>query len=275
MEQSTLDELRTRARASGLRGYSNLRKKQLIELLKKQKASPPAKAVSAVANKPLAAPTAPKKVGKSKSAPPVGAPAPPVTCPPAASAAESVAPMIDVEQHIERAKFETGPRGATRAMLPSLSSNLQEDIDKLPDPTEPVLYLLPQKPGVVHTYWSLQSGATATPLRLRLCYSTGDAIEVLEEVDIRSEHGHWYFYIPTSTDAESFFAQLGHYDDDGHFVSAVRRGVARIPSLYASTRTDRRWWISEQEFRALYQRAGGMTRGERLLWPGSFSSPSK
>lgn len=267
MEQKTLKELRAIARAAGLRGYSDLHKKELIELLKKRQAR---LATSATERR-----AAPKKAAKSKSTrrktSPRASPAPP-------SAAREPSPehLATIEERIESAKFETTPPGAAFAPAPPLSSRLDENIEALPAPSEPLLCLLPQKPGVVHAYWVLQPGTPIKPLRLRLCRIGRDAIELLEETEIPGERGHWYFHVPESAEAGNFFAQLGYYDAAGKFIGAIRRGIARIPSLYASERTDRRWWVSDEEFHAMYLRAGGALRNARLLWPGySSSSPSK
>ncbi len=267
MQQKTLDQLRAMARSAGLRGYSGLRKNQLIELLNKHKARPSATVVKRA--------SAPKKSAKSKTIPKV-----PVqqSDTPATGAAAlfsfSFADVANVEERIENAKFETGQRGNVYGV--AIASDLHEDIDRLPAANESVLCLLPQKPGVVHAYWVLQHGAPTKQLRLRLCRVANDAIELLDETSIPSERGHWYFHIPEAAEPGSFFAQLGSYDATGKFVSAIRRSIARIPSLYASQRIDRSWWISDKEFSAMYARAGGALRGARLFWPGAgSSSPEK
>jgi hypothetical protein len=79
--------------------------------------------------------------------------------------------------------------------------------------------------------------------------------------------------VDESADMGEVYLQLGYYEPDGRFVTATRRGIARIPSLYASSHTDRLWWVSEEQFRAMYRRAGGHVRGPRLGWAASISSP--
>lgn len=264
LAQKTLDELRALARSAGLRGYSGLRKNQLIELLKKQEARPSAD--SGTSQPPAAKP--------AKSTPATLAGKPTATESPAMRASSTGNPSA-TEQRIESAKFEMGPPGAAYPTVAPAVSALHENIDQLPLLGEPTLCLLPQKPGVVHAYWTLPSGAVPKSLRLRLCRAIDDAIEMVKEIDVSAEHGHWYFQIPASMEPGSFFVQLGSYDGTGNFVTAIRRGVARIPSLYASTATDRRWWISDTEFRTLYTRTGGLVSGARLFWPGSSSSREK
>ena len=268
MEQKTLKELRAVARAAGLRGYSDLNKKELIELLKKRQAR---LATSATERR-----GAVKKAAKSNSTRRKTSPQRAVTARPTTAPEFSAERAATIEERIESAKFEMAPPGAAFPPAPRVASSLPENIESLPAPSEPLLCLLPQKPGVVHAYWVLQPGAEIKPLRLRLCRIGRDAIELLEETEIPGERGHWYFHVPQSDEAGNFFAQLGYYDAAGIFVSAIRRGIAHIPSLYASERTDRRWWVSDEEFRAMYLRAGGAMRDARLLWPGySSSSPSK
>jgi hypothetical protein len=262
LSTKTLDELRALARTAGLRGYSALRKNQLIEVLAKHKARPSAASTARTA--------AAKKTGKSKSARAKATAAPragAVTPRPAVAA-----PALSAEERIESAKFEMTPPGMEFAQ-PRLSS-LHENIDELPTASEPMLCLLPQKPGVVHAYWVLPSGASTANLKLRLCAFGETAIEILEEIELPSERGHWYFHIPDEAHPGTLLAHLGYYDAAGEFVTAIRRGIARIPSLYASARTDRAWWISDTDFRAMYLRAGGVLRGRRLAWgEAAASSP--
>ncbi len=268
MEQKTLKELRAIARAARLRGYSDLHKKELIELLKKRQAR---LATGAIEHR-----ATPKKAAKSKSTRRKISPQRAVTAPPPAARELFPERIATIEERIESAKFETVPPGAAFAPASPLSSSLDENIEALPAPSEPLLCLLPQKPGVVHAYWVLEPGAPIRQLRLRLCRIGHDAIELLEETEIAGERGHWYFHVPELAEPGNFFAQLGYYDAAGKFIGAIRRGIARIPSLYASERTDRRWWVSDEEFHAMYLRAGGAMRDARLLWPGySSSSPSK
>lgn len=255
----TLEELRALARAAGLRGYSDLRKKQLIELLGKPKARS-----SAAARK---SPARPKKAAKSKPSR-AAKPRAPVPSPSVASAATTR--TLSAEERIESAKFEMTLPG-TRFAQPQLSS-LHEDIDHLPSSSEPMLCLLPQKPGVVHAYWVLQPGASTKNLKLRLCAVGDTAIEILDEIKLPSERGHWYFQVSEQSEPGNFLAHLGYYDASGKFITAIHRGIARIPTLYASGHTDRRWWISEEDFRSMYLRAGGIVRGQRLAWSAAATS---
>jgi hypothetical protein len=261
----TLDELRALARTAGLRGYSGLRKKQLIELLVKQKA-----------------PFAKSNAAKEKTADSRGVRAKPaksrVTSITRAktSAEKPITPAANrspiTEEHIESTKFQMGPPNT--AARHAYTSSLHEDIERLPAPTESMLCLLPQKPGVVHAYWTLQDGAPSKPLKLRLCYAAADSMALLEEVDIKGDSGHWYFSVPEAAELGSVIGHLGYYDGQGKFVTAIQRGIARIPALYASAQTDAAWWFSDDDFRAMYERTGGVTRGKKLRWSESASSSS-
>jgi hypothetical protein len=259
LESKTLGELRALARAAGLRGYSDLRKKQLIELLDKYKTRP-SETAPARASKP-------KKSAKSKSTPANDAAS--GKKPPRIPESD-LARGISVEERIESAKYEMTLPGIRFAQ--PLMSTLHEDIDRLPASNESMLCLLPQRPGVVHAYWVLQPGASNKNLKLRLCSVGGDAIDIVEEIELPSERGHWYFHIPEQSEPTSFIAHLGYYDAAGKFHTAIQRGIARIPTLRASKRTDRTWWISEDEFRAMYLRAGGVIRDQRLAWSAAATS---
>jgi hypothetical protein len=177
------------------------------------------------------------------------------------------------EEQIESAKYAIVPPGT--AVPRAEAADLNEDIDNLPPVTEPTLCLLPQKPGVLHGYWVLppDSVPRAQSFKLRLGRIARDVFEIIDEIALPRERGHWYFHVDESADMGEVYLQLGHYEPDGRFVTATRRGIARIPSLYASSRTDRLWWVSEEQFRAMYRRAGGYVRGPRLGWAASISSP--
>jgi hypothetical protein len=259
LETKSLEALRALARTAGLRGYSGLRKKQLIEVLAKHKEAPSPKAAAEAARVTA---DKPKKAAKSKAA----------QKPAAVLGVTTVAHTTDAtaEERIEFSKYEMTPPGVM--LTQAFASTLYEDIEQLPSLGDPVLCLLPQKPGVVHAYWTLQPGAETGHLRLRLCSAKDGAIEVLDEIGVSGERGHWYFHVPQAPDAGEFFVHLGYYDARGTFVTAIQRGIARIPTLYASNETDRSWWISDEEFRAMYLRAGGTVRAQRLYWGTTNSS---
>jgi len=260
LEIKTLDQLRALARTAGLRGYAGLRKKQLIELLVKPKAQTSERA--APGKKPKSS-SSRVKTAKTRDVAP--------TQKNSKRDEPAITVANDIEERIESAKFQT-TLPQTAPVKQTFVTSLQEDIDHLPQAGESVLCLLPQKPGVVHAYWMLQPGASRKGLRLRLCYASPDAIEVLEEVDVRGERGYWYFHVPEAAELGAVIGHLGYYDDKGEFVTAIERGIARIPTLQASGTTDRSWWISDADFRSLYERAGGVVRGRKFYWPGSSSS---
>lgn len=270
----TLAELRARAKRLGLRGYSKLRKDALQRLLATQHTR---KSASQTGKKARAR-TAAKTTARRR--------------PPAAAAASSqvktgrrrpratVTPPVlvtatgDGEQQIERAKYVmTRPGVQTPAAV--RNGALVEDIDPLPAIRASSVCLLPQKPGVLHGYWSIPH-YTRWPnpaLRLRLARLRGEGFEVLEEFPLSADSGRWYFHLHPDTREDSLYLQLGFYRPDGEFITAMHRGLARLPSLYAAERADRRWWIDERRFRELYQRSGGFALAGRLGWNASQSSP--
>ena len=290
MPTKNIKELRALARSRGLRGYSKLSRRELEKLLSAGNGQKPA----AVEKTAKASPASPVAKAKSKSASPrvKSAPARTKMTRPAVEATPRMTPpapapalapkwewagdvqrqSVDEEQ-IESAKYAIVPPGT--AVPRAEAADLNEDIDNLPPVTEPTLCLLPQKPGVLHGYWVMppDSAARAQSFKLRLGRIARDVFEIIDEIALPRERGHWYFHMDESADMGEVYLQLGYYEPGGRFVTATRRGIARIPSLHASNRTDRLWWVSEEQFRAMYRRAGGHVRGPRLGWAASISSP--
>lgn len=242
MASMTLKALRALAKALGLKGYSKLRKKELEQLIER-------------AQRARTTPLHQKEE-------------------PGAAAERPAAPVrgLGTQQRVESAKYALDPHGAAVALQES-ANDFVEDIEQLPQSAEPQLALLPQKPGILHAYWRLDPWAQRPELRLRLLRARGGGIEPVEEIVLPAAHGHWYFHVPVEDEpAGAYYAQLGYYTPHGEFVCAFVRAIARIPSLYACSRTDRRWWISEERFRELYRRAGGFAHGVRLGWIGGAPS---
>jgi hypothetical protein len=290
MPTKNLKELRALARSRGLRGYSKLSRRELEKLLSPgdgQKPAAAGKTGKAVLATPVAKVKSKSASPRTKSTPartkmtqPAAEVTPPMTH---AAPAPALKPKwewsgdvqrqsVDEEQ-IESAKYAVVPPGT--AVPRAEAAELNEDIDNLPPVTEPTLCLLPQKPGVLHGYWVMPPGSVprAQSFKLRLGRIARDVFEIIDEITLPHERGHWYFHVDESADMGEVYLQLGYYEPDGRFVTATRRGIARIPSLYASNRTDRLWWVSEEQFRAMYRRAGGYVRGPRLGWAASISSP--
>ncbi len=257
MPSKTLEELRAEARALGLTGYSRLTKKELLALLARSKRT------AARAAKP--APGKKRIAGKKPEIPP------PVHPEPATVLSPELAHISSEEERVETAKYAVVAPGV--ALGPRRLDDLREDIDLLPALHQPFLCLLPQKPGILHAYWVLPPGFDVGRTRLRLCHAADDALEIVEEIELPGGRGQWYFHIPEGHDTGAWCVHLGHYDAAGRFVSSIERAVARIPSLYATGNIDRRWWLSEAQFRAMYLRAGGIVRTGQLAWTGSVSSP--
>ena len=294
MAEKTLEELRAQARARGLTGYSRLTKAQLRALLAnpgkpRHRDVPSAVPMDAKPRhrdvpsavpmdaKRQASPTT-KRATKHPAKTTARAPAKKATrATRAASHPEPATTLmsrrenpVGAEESIEAAKYAV----TTAGMAPGERrlADLLEDIDRLPAARHPQLGLLPQKPGVLHAYWALPAGADVARARLRLCRIEANTVEVIEEVALPAMSGHWYFHVPEGGDAGTWCVHLGQYNSLGNFVSSFERAIARIPTPYAEGRSDRQWWISETRFRAMYLRAGGVARGQRLGWPGSFSS---
>lgn len=279
LEKRTIEELRALAKKRGLSGYSKLGKAELVRRLR---AEDRAKKATATGKKKPGGATVPKPKAqpKAKVAHERGGVTPPATRrgatarpPSAASSLESAErrSLDSGEVQVEEAKFTLSPRGTS--LPPHLVPDLSEDIDPLPAITRAHLRLLPQKPGILYSYWILPSDMLSRrpPLMLRLCHVTEAGVEVIEEFRLQSERGHWYFHLPAGASETEFCVQVGQYRN-GDFVSALPRGSARMPTLYASRRTAGAWWVSAEQFRAMYLRAGGREKGGSLAWSASQSS---
>lgn len=280
MPTRTLKELRTLARSRGLRGYSSLSRSELELLLSRSggenSAMPKKKSAKAPARKAPAPARAESPKPQKKARPTAPANVPPATAvagTPKWEWTTDIQRQSTEEERVESAKYATVLPGGE--LPPTGKTDLSEDIDNLPPIAEPALCLLPQKPGVLHGYWVIPSNTVAHrgTLKLRLGRIAGDSLEIIDELALAHDRGHWYFHVDESADMGAVYLQLGYYEKDGQFVTAIRRGIARIPSLHASGKTDRLWWVSEEQFRAMYRRAGGNIRAGRLGWAASISSP--
>lgn len=267
MKHETLKELRAKAKARGLKGYSKLTKEELIARIGDLR--------RAIGTSPVPRPSSPrgkatpaKSTTKSKSAKRSSEPANP-----GLAASPSSVDDVVTEELVESAKYTLHP---ARVLTSVTSPDLGEEIDRLPVIHEPMVCLLAQKPGVLHAYWSLPPGEAQPDVdyKLRLYRTDVDGSAVHEEIAIRNVQGNYYFHVSENTHGHAMAVQLGYYED-GQFVATRGRSSARLPSLYASSRTDHRWWISDEDFARLYQRAGGqITPANRYGWSASISSAS-
>jgi Rho termination factor, N-terminal domain len=271
LQGKTLKELQALAKSRGLKRYSGLTKQQLLRLLTASsiETTPTARRTQKARSGKNAEAEPPKPTQPRPTARPASAPPPTVAATPG-SAASPAGETGAGEEWVERSKYVSRANGRAPS---ETFADLGEDIDRLPTLSEPLVCLLSQKPGVLHAYWVLPPEQTGerTDYRLRLCRATGAAVDVCEEVAISARQGNWYFHV---ADARDWQVQLGYYRD-GRFVAARGRSVAQLPSLYASTRTDERWWISEADFMRMYLRAGGfVTANRRFGWNASIGSPA-
>lgn len=269
MKAATLETLRARAKQLGLTGYSKLRKNELLKRIASRERKADAKSATKSRNDAARTVTGQKKSRRTSAKTASATPAKPS---PVSGATPARLTTAEAEQLVESAKYAFALPGTRE---PVYAADLGEDIDRLPAIREPLLCLLPQKPGVLHGYWVLPPASLTArqSIRLRLATYVGDRLTILGEHPVPTERGQWYFHIEQDVELGAVYLQLGRYRPGGEFVSILQRSIARIPSLYASTQTDRRWWLSDAEFRALYRRAGGLERDGRLGWGGSTSSP--
>ena len=274
LRSKTLKELQALAKTRGLKRYSKLTKEQLARLLA-QAVTPPTTVTTGRPKRARARKSA--KTAQSTTTP-AKPPAPPLRPPePIESTPTAVAPPSSTaggattsatEEWVEQTKYASRPNGRAPA---ESTTDLGEDIDRLPPLDEPVVCLLSQKPGVLHAYWVLPSGdaGARNDYKLRLCRIGNETVEIFEEVAVQARVGSWYFHVSGANDMQ---VQIGYYQD-GQFVAARGRSVAQLPSLYASTRTDERWWISDADFMRMYLRAGGFATAGSFGWNASVGSP--
>lgn len=268
LESKSVKELRELAKQQGLTNYSKLTKENLIRLLAKKR--PGADKNTASGKKATKASTA----TNGRPSPATGAQ--PTTERPAAPtlSPEPSARLDASETQVEEAKYALTPPGIPE-VVHAEPADLGEDIDNLPPINEALLCLLPQKPGILHAYWVVdpQMLQRKEGLRLRLTRLADQNVELLQEFPIDAASGHWYLHLPETEDPGEVYLQFGHYTPEGQFVTALRRGTVRVPSLHAGAgRIDQRWWFSDEQFREMYLRAGGYVRGARLGWAGPAAS---
>ncbi|MDA8363567.1 MAG: hypothetical protein M0Z84_07050 [Gammaproteobacteria bacterium] len=280
MRDKTVKQLRAIARKQGCRGYSRLRRDELLRMLARRRPEPSKpKPKSAAPGTRLRRRPAPKtgRPGKAAAVPRPGKRRTAAAARAAAGRKRNSRPKVAAR----RAGPKRRPKPGSLVMpvglelpVPFVAADLGEDIESLPPLPDALLGLLPQKPGILHGYWALEPGTLRRQpdLRIRLCRIRDRVLEVLDEIPLPSDSGRWYFHVGDLAAETQLYAQLGHYGTDRKFVTAIDHGIARLPSLHASAQTDADWWISDAEFGQMYVRTGGRPDGQRLVWSASVSS---
>ncbi|HEX9626723.1 MAG TPA: Rho termination factor N-terminal domain-containing protein [Acidiferrobacterales bacterium] len=303
MQNKTIDELRALAKSRGLSGYAKLRKDQLLALLK---TASPRQRAGAAGRKPAVKKTAqpkpaaraakpgsaPSKAAGGRAAtrhrPAVSAPAGKARISPGVETARTAMPAPPDTDGADAARAEAGAGAANPPWPPAWwqppardaesakyaisaatepADDLGEDIERLPMLRGPTLMLLPQKPGILHAYWSLPADADAAALRLRLCRMVGGLTEVLSEVALPSARGNFYFHLDADFGAGDALVQLGEYRD-GVFLSLMQRGLPRLPLRHAGPA----FWLSAALFRRRFVETPLGSSGAFLSRPDVISS---
>ncbi|MDO8706722.1 MAG: hypothetical protein Q7J84_17470, partial [Sulfuricaulis sp.] len=153
MATKTLKELRAAAKALGIKGYSTMSRNALALRLAgagEPKAPAPKAAKKSATKKKPAPVTAQTARSAAKSARADGnvKPSPPFSPVPEKPLATHY--LSNEEERVENAKYATVLPGSATPSIVAI--DLGEDIDNMPPVSEPMLCLLPQKPGVLHGY---------------------------------------------------------------------------------------------------------------------------
>src|SRR3989344_2011595 len=198
MATKTLKELRAAAKARGIKGYSTMSRGALELRLAGagEPKAPTQKTAKKSAEKKKPAPVNTKtarSAAKSARAGGIVKPSAPLTPVPEKPVATHY--LSSEEERVENAKYATVLPGSATPSIVTI--DLGEDIDNMPPVSEPMLCLLPQKPGVLHGYWIVPSNSELDlkALKLRLGRIVGDTQEIIQEFALSHERGHWYFHL--------------------------------------------------------------------------------
>jgi len=131
------------------------------------------------------------------------------------------------------------------------------------------LVLLIRDPWWVYSWWELTEttlaagrSAIGAPAALALRVYDISAIDwdganhhAYFDIDVHDLAGNWY--IELGKPGASFCAELGLRADDGRFLALVRSNVVTLPRDGMSNVVDEEWMIVEEDFRRLFDLAGG------------------
>jgi len=246
LNDKTMTELRALARIRGLRGYSKLRKRDLMKLLQNSRSA------NAPGDPKPSKRSQPRSDRKTHLLAPAPRPGPPALEP------GSLAPNIDNAQNrpdprADRTKFSPGP-AAPGARRPVHRADNSDPITSRPALHAPRLVALPQKPGILHVYWRLPEDPVAE-LRLRIVRIDRGGDGIVSEIIPMTAEGNAYIQVPETADMVEYRAELGRNCGEGNFDLVVPSVVTRTPRNEPSIDGDTRWWISGEEFRSRFARA--------------------
>lgn len=136
-------------------------------------------------------------------------------------------PVIGLEPEV--AKYEVAPEP-----VPTPAPVEFEDLGELPASyREDTLFLAARDPRWLFAYWDFdwtKTPAGAFRYGVPMFYLKITRANGAEEtvVEVKPEARNWY--VPVSSPATTYFAEIGFYNNEGTFVSCVRSGTATTPS---------------------------------------------
>ena len=234
LSQKKKTELVELARSLKLKGYSKLKKDELVSLILS---------------------SAKKSAGVSS---------------PPASQKEKTTKLI--KESLDKTKTAPAPSSVQKHDQAVEEGILVEEIFIPHRYNETRITALVKDPEWVYTYWDIESNAVAR-LGLRDCRLAVRVYDVTDlsfdggnahyhfDIDVTVDSGSWFIKIPESN--RNYCLEIGYFDSEGRFQTLARSNVVSVPRSGVSEVYDEKWMVVEE----LFHLSGG--HGGRQI-AGSF-----
>jgi hypothetical protein len=138
----------------------------------------------------------------------------------------------------------------------------------------PHLLAVAQKPGVLWASWAVEPSVRQQHpgLVLRLLKNDSLAAQPLYQIAVPADRGQWYFEVGDMLAKQGARLQLGYFGPRGEFFPVMTKELGRVPGPSEAGRTDREWFVSDERFREMVERAGGTKTGSAIGWSAAVSS---